>query len=193
MNPIRFFRSFAVGLIITAAATTHATRAPAQAMPRPAATSAVKSKQALTLDGAKAVVARAAAEARRNNSPGAIAVVDDGGALIYLERLDNTFPAGAAIAVGKARTAALFRRPTKAFEEIIKNGRTAMVALNDFTPLQGGEPIEVDGTVVGAVGVSGATSADMDEQIALAGALPPAADSSDSSRRVGGRPGLPRH
>ena len=79
-----------------------------------------------------------------------------------------------------------------------------MVALNDFTPLQGGEPIEVDGTVVGAVGVSGATSADMDEQIALAGPLPPAAASAaapaaapaaDLSRRVGGRPGpgLPRH
>jgi glc operon protein GlcG len=189
MNPIR---SLAAGLIVAAAATTHAARAPAQASTpmSPAPSTGVNSKQALTLDGAKAVVARAAAEARRNNSPGAIAVVDDGGALIYLERLDNTFPAGAAIAVGKARTAALFRRPTKAFEETIKNGRTAMVALTDFTPLQGGEPIAVDGTVVGAVGVSGATSADMDEQIALAGALPSAAD---SSGRAGDRPGLPHH
>jgi glc operon protein GlcG len=104
------------------------------------------------------------------SSAGIIAVVDDGGNLMYLERLDTTFPAGAAISTGKARTAALFKRPSKAFEEVIKNGRTAMVALSDFTPLQGGEPIVVDGQIVGAVGVSGATSADADEQIALAGA-----------------------
>ena len=128
------------------------------------------SKPALTLDGAKAVAAAAVAEARRTSSAGVIAVVDDGGQLMYLERLDTTFPMGATISIGKARTAALFKRPSKAFEDIIKNGRTAMVALSDFTPLQGGEPITVDGQIVGAVGVSGATSADADEQIALAGA-----------------------
>jgi uncharacterized protein GlcG (DUF336 family) len=136
----------------------------------PAGAQQLATKKALTLDGAKRVVSAAVAEAKRINSAGVIAVVDDGGQLMYLERLDNTFPAGAAISAGKARTAALFRRPSKAFEEIIKNGRTAMVALNDFTPLQGGEPIVVDGQLVGAVGVSGATSADADEQIALAGA-----------------------
>ena len=128
----------------------------------PAGAQQLATKKALTLDGAKRVVSAAVAEAKRMNSAGVIAVVDDGGQLMYLERLDNTFPAGAMISAGKARTAALFKRPSKAFEEIIKNGRTAMVALNDFTPLQGGEPIVVDGQTVGAVGVSGATSADAD-------------------------------
>src|SRR5262249_50237185 len=96
----------------------------------------------------------------------------DGGNLMALERLDGTFAAGANISIGKARTAVLFKRPTKAFEEIIKNGRTAMVALPDsfFTPLQGGVPITVDGQIVGGVGVSGAASAQQDEDLAMAGA-----------------------
>jgi glc operon protein GlcG len=97
-------------------------------------------------------------------------VVDDGGNLIALERLDGTFAAGANISIGKARTAALFKRPTRAFEDIIKNGRTAMVALPDFTPLQGGIPIVVGEEVVGGIGVSGAASAQQDEEFALAGA-----------------------
>jgi glc operon protein GlcG len=101
---------------------------------------------------------------------GVIAVVDDGGNLIALERLDGTFAAGASISIGKARTAALFKRPTRAFEDIIKNGRTAMVALSDFTPLQGGIPLMVGEEVVGGIGVSGAASAQQDEEIALAGA-----------------------
>jgi len=100
----------------------------------------------------------------------AIAVVDDGGNLMYLERLDNTFAAGARISIGKARTAALFKKPTAAFEEIIRNGRTPMIALEDFTPLQGGIPIIVDGQIIGAVGVSGAASAEQDEELAIAGA-----------------------
>jgi glc operon protein GlcG len=89
-----------------------------------------------------------------------------------LERLDGTFAAGANISIGKARTAVLFKRPTKAFEDIIKNGRTAMVALPDayFTPLQGGIPITIDGQIVGGVGVSGAASAQQDEELAIAGA-----------------------
>jgi len=87
-----------------------------------------------------------------------------------LERLDGTFAAGANISIGKARTAVLFKRPTKVFEEIIKNGRTAMVALNDFTPLQGGIPIMMDGEIIGGVGVSGAASAQQDEELAIAGA-----------------------
>src|SRR5215475_7245958 len=82
-------------------------------------------KKTLTIDGAKRVIAGAVAYARKNNSPGGvIAVVDDGGNLMALERLDGTFAAGANISIGKARTAALFKRPTKAFEDIIKNGRT---------------------------------------------------------------------
>src|SRR5512144_541603 len=87
-----------------------------------------------------------------------------------LARLDGTFAAGANISIGKARTAALFKRPTKVFEDIIGKGRTSMVALNDFTPLQGGVPIVSEGQVLGGVGVSGAASAQQDEQLAVAGA-----------------------
>ena len=130
-------------------------------------------KKTLTIDGAKKVIAGAVAYARKNNAPGGvIAVVDEGGNLMALERLDGTFAAGANISIGKARTAVLFKRPTKAFEDIIKNGRTAMVALPDayFTPLQGGVPITIDGQIVGGVGVSGAASAQQDEELAIAGA-----------------------
>jgi uncharacterized protein GlcG (DUF336 family)/mannose-6-phosphate isomerase-like protein (cupin superfamily) len=130
-------------------------------------------KKSLTIEGAKQVIAAAVAHARKNNAPGGvIAVVDEGGNLMALERLDGTFAAGANISIGKARTAVLFKRPTKAFEDIIKNGRTSMVALPDayFTPLQGGVPIMIDGQIVGGVGVSGASSAQQDEELAMAGA-----------------------
>ena len=128
-------------------------------------------KKGLTLEGAKKVIAAAVAEAKSKNAPGgAIAVVDEGGNLIAVERLDNTFAAGANISIGKARTAVLFRRPTKFFEDVINKGRTAMTTLNDFTPLQGGIPIIVDGQIIGAVGVSGAASAQQDEELAIAGA-----------------------
>ena len=129
----------------------------------------VASHKVLTLDGAQKVLAAALAEARRLNAPGgAIAIVDDGGHAVLTARLDNTFPAGATISLGKARTSALFRKPTKFFEDIVNKGRTTMVALPDqlFTPLQGGVPIVVDGEVVGAIGVSGAASAQQDEDIA---------------------------
>ena len=130
-----------------------------------------REKRTLTLEGAKKVIAAAVAEAKNKNAPGgAIAVVDEGGNLIAVERLDNTFAAGANISIGKARTAALFKRPTKFFEDVINRGRTAMTTLNDFTPLQGGIPIIIEGQIVGAVGVSGAASAQQDEELALAGA-----------------------
>lgn len=128
-------------------------------------------KKSLTLAGAKKVIAAAVAEAKEKNAPGgAIAVVDEGGHLVAVERLDDTFAAGANIAIGKARTAALFKRPTKFFEDVINKSRTAMATLSDFTPLQGGVPIVVDGQIVGAVGVSGAASAQQDEELAVAGA-----------------------
>ncbi|HZE71502.1 MAG TPA: heme-binding protein [Pyrinomonadaceae bacterium] len=133
----------------------------------------IADKKVLTLDGAKTVISAAVTYAHKNNAPGGvIAVVDDGGNLMALERLDGTFAAGANISIGKARTAVLFKRPTKAFEDIIKNGRTAMVALPDgfFTPLQGGIPIMIGGQIVGGVGVSGAASAQQDEELAIAGA-----------------------
>lgn len=128
-------------------------------------------KPSLSLDGARRVIAAAEAYARAHHAPGGvIAVVDDGGHLVALERLDGTFAAAANISIGKARTAALFKKPTRFFEDVIRNGRTPMVALNDFVPLQGGVPITIDGRIVGAVGVSGAASAQQDEDLAMAGA-----------------------
>jgi glc operon protein GlcG len=132
----------------------------------------VAEKKSLTLDGARQVIAGAVAYAKANHAPGGvIAVVDEGANLMALERLDGTFAAGANISIGKARTSALFKKPTKAFEDIINKGRTAMAAMHEnFTPLQGGVPILVDGQIVGAVGVSGASSAQQDEELAMAGA-----------------------
>src|SRR5574341_609738 len=126
----------------------------AAALMTAAASAQIAEKKSLTLDGARKVIAAAKAEAQKLNAPGAvIAVVDDGGNLMALERLDGTFAAGANISIGKARTAVQFKRPTRFFEELIKNGRTAMVALPDFTPLQGGIPIIVGEEVVGGIGV----------------------------------------
>jgi glc operon protein GlcG len=130
-------------------------------------------KRSLTLDGAERVIAAAKAYAAQVKAPGGvIAVVDAGGNLMALERLDGTFAAGANISIGKARTAVLFQKPTKVFEEIINKGRTAMAALPDsfFTPLQGGIPVVLDGQIIGGVGVSGASNAAQDEELAIAGA-----------------------
>jgi len=130
----------------------------------------VVDKKSLTMDGARRVIAASVAEANNKKTTGVIAVVDDGGNLMALERIDGTFAAGANISIGKARTALLFQKPTKFFEDVVNKGRTAMVALDGFTPLQGGVPIVVDGQIVGAVGVSGAASAQQDEELAMAGA-----------------------
>ena len=123
-------------------------------------------KRVLTLAGARIVASAAEAEAKRLNTTGAIAVVDDGGNLLYLVRTDRTFPAGAAVAIDKARTAATFRMPTRNLEDAVKNGRTSLVAVSEMTPLAGGVPIVVDGEIVGAVGVSGAANAPQDEELA---------------------------
>jgi uncharacterized protein GlcG (DUF336 family) len=122
--------------------------------------------KALTLDGARAVIAAAHKMARTRHTTGTIAVVDDGGNLMALDRLDGTFAAASNIAIGKARTAAQFKKPTAFFEDVIAKGRTAMTALPDFTPLAGGIPLLINGQVVGAVGVSGAASAKEDEELA---------------------------
>src|SRR5438270_12195859 len=131
-------------------------------------------KKTLTLKGAETVITAAKAEAQKLQAPGGvIAVVDDGGNLMALERLDGTFSAGANISIGKARTAVMFKKPTRFFEELINSsgkGRTVMTALENFTPLIGGIPITVDGQIVGGVGVSGAATADQDEKLAIAGA-----------------------
>ncbi len=133
------------------------------------ATAQVAEHKSLTIEGARNVIAAAVSYARTRAGTGVIAVVDDGGNLMALERLDGTFAAGANISIGKARTAALFKKPTRFFEELINKGRTAMTTV-DFTPLIGGVPIVVDGQIVGAIGVSGAASAAEDEEVAMAGA-----------------------
>lgn len=131
-------------------------------------------KPVLTLAAARQAMQSAIEFARLHEAPGgAIAVVDDGGNVIALERLDGTFPAAANISIGKARTAALFQRPTRGFEDLVNSGRVTMVALpgvTPFTPLQGGVPLTIDDTVVGAIGVSGAASAQQDDDIAQAAA-----------------------
>ncbi len=151
-------------------------------------------KRSLTLDGAKKVIAATVAEANKVNAPGgSIAIVDDGGNLLALERLDHSFAASANIAIGKARTAALFKKPTKVFEDAIKSGRTSMVTLGgdlqNFTPLQGGIPLEWEGNVVGAIGVSGAASAQQDEELAIVGAK--SLDSMEMAGMTNGHTPLP--
>jgi glc operon protein GlcG len=135
-----------------------------------AAVAQTTAQPVLTLDGARTVADAAAAAARARHAGGAIAVVDAGGHLVFLERLDDTFPAAASVAIEKARTAATFRKPTRDFEKAIANGRTALLGVSVMTPLQGGVPILVNGRTVGAVGVSGATSAQEDDEIATAAA-----------------------
>ena len=131
-------------------------------------------KQVLTLGVAKKIAAAAEAEALKRGSTVVIVVVDDGGHVIVLERLDDTQVASVEVGIGKARTAAIFRRPSKVFEDQIREGRVAALALPGATPLQGGIPIIVDGKVIGAIGVSGNTPQE-DEDIAKAGAAATAA------------------
>jgi glc operon protein GlcG len=127
-------------------------------------------KRTLTLDAARKVAAAAEAEARKNNWNVAIAVVDDGGQLMLFHRLDGAKLVAIDIAMRKARTAVFFQQETKGLEEeVTKGGRTALLPIADFMPLEGGIPLVVDGQVIGAVGVSGVTGA-QDAQCALAGA-----------------------
>lgn len=124
----------------------------------------------ISLEAAKKVAAEAVKYAKANNAPGgAIAVVDNGGNLVYLERLDNTFPAASEVAIKKANTAATFKAPSSKLENAINGGRQALITVG-HTFLQGGIPIIVDGQVVGAIGVSGSASAQQDEDMANAGA-----------------------
>jgi glc operon protein GlcG len=125
-------------------------------------------KSILTLEFAKKLVAAAESEAIRRGATVVVAVVDDGGHLVLLERLDDTQVASVEVAIGKARTAAIFRRPSKVFEDQAKDGRVAAIALPGATPLQGGVPITVNGNVIGAIGASG-NSPQEDEDIAKAG------------------------
>ncbi|MGA7657341.1 MAG: heme-binding protein [Methylocella sp.] len=125
-------------------------------------------KNALTLADAKQIAAAAEAEALKNNWRVTIAVLDDGGNLLFLQRLDEAPLGSIVVAQEKARTALLFKRPTKVFEEIVANGRVAMLTLPGATPIEGGLPLLNNGQLIGAIGVSGVQSP-QDAQIAGAG------------------------
>ncbi|NPT55333.1 heme-binding protein [Paraburkholderia elongata] len=126
-------------------------------------------KSVLTLVETTQILDVARAEAEKNKWAVAIAVVDDGGHLLALLRLDGCAPIGAYIATEKARTAALGRRESKQYEDMINGGRTAFLSVPLAGTLEGGVPVVVDGQVIGAVGVSG-VKADQDAQVAKAGA-----------------------
>jgi uncharacterized protein GlcG (DUF336 family) len=125
-------------------------------------------KKVLTLDAARKIAAGAEAEARKNNWNVVIAVVDDGGHLVYLQRIDGTQTGSIDVAIGKARTAAAFKRPTKVFDELAKTRPSITSISPTAVLLEGGVPVVVGGQMVGAVGVSGVTS-QQDAQIAEAG------------------------
>lgn len=126
-------------------------------------------KKALTLAEARKAVVAATAEAKANGWNVVIVVADDAGYPLTIDRLDNAQRPSVDIAIGKARTAALFKRPSAALEEAINKGRAALLSVDGQVFLQGGVPIVVNGEVIGAVGVSG-VRADQDEQVATAGA-----------------------
>ena len=128
----------------------------------------MKTRPVLTLEDCLKIHAAAEAEARRNNWNVAIAILDDGGHLLHFARMDGATPANAAIALEKGRTAAMSRRSSGKWEEFVKGGRTSMIKMPGILPVQGGLPIVVAETCVGAVGVSGVQS-HQDEQIAQAG------------------------
>jgi uncharacterized protein GlcG (DUF336 family) len=126
-------------------------------------------KKVLTLDAARKIAAAAEAEAKKNNWNVVIAIVDDGGHLIYLQRIDGTQTGSVDVAIKKAQTAMSFKRPTKVFEDAVAGGRQAILGLHGALPLEGGIPITVGGQIIGAIGVSGVKSTE-DGQIAKAGA-----------------------
>jgi glc operon protein GlcG len=125
---------------------------------------------AITLEQAKEVMAGAEAEAQKNNWPVVIAIVDTGGNLVLLQRLDNAQFGSVEVARQKAWSASAFRRPTKVFQEAIAAGgaNLRLLSLEGASPLEGGIPLVVDGQIIGAIGVSGVTS-EQDAQIAQAG------------------------
>jgi glc operon protein GlcG len=126
-------------------------------------------KKALTLAEARKIAAAAEAEATKSNLRVAIAVLDDGGHLLLFERMDDAQTGSVDTAIAKGRTAALFKRDTKLFEDAVTSGRTVVLKIDGVTPLEGGVPLLYEGKVIGAIGVSGAT-AQQDGTVAKAGA-----------------------
>ena len=125
----------------------------------------------INLENAKKAAAPALAEARKNNWTMAVAIVDNGGNLVYFEKMDNTQIGGGDVAIDKARSAAFFKRSTKAFEDVLAAGGDGLrvLGLHGAVPVEGGIPLLIDGNIVGAIGVSGGT-APQDGQCAKAGA-----------------------
>ncbi len=124
-------------------------------------------KKSLTLDAARKLADAARAEATANKWTMVIAIVDDGANLVYLERADGTQIGSVEVATDKARSAVKFKRPTKAFEDMLAGGRQAILKLPGALPVEGGVPLMIDGVVLGAIGLSGGTSA-QDGQVAAA-------------------------
>jgi len=125
----------------------------------------------ISLESAKKAAAGAVAEARKNNWTMAVAITDGGGDLIYFEKMDGTQTGSVDVALGKARTAALFKRPSKVFQDVVAGGGAGLriLGLQGAVPIEGGLPLLVDGKIVGAIGLSGGTS-DQDGVAAKAGA-----------------------
>jgi uncharacterized protein GlcG (DUF336 family) len=151
------YRRFATILTILAAASL------------PAAGADLPTKKALSLEIARQVAAAAEKHARDNKWNVCIAIVDEGGHLIYFQRMDGTQYASVVVSQKKAQTAIGFKRPSKTFEEGVAAGRNVLVALPGAVPLEGGVPLTVDGEMIGAIGISGVT-AQQDGMIAQAGA-----------------------
>jgi glc operon protein GlcG len=135
-----------------------ARRCTVRAMSNPATPQAPGYGASINLEAARGVAAATAAEARKNGWTVAIAIVDTAGDLVYFERADDTQVASVQIAQEKARTAVRFKRPSKMFEEALAGGRLALLGMPNMVPIEGGIPLQIDGKIVGAVGVSGVTS-----------------------------------
>jgi glc operon protein GlcG len=140
----------------------------AAAIPAAASAQALE-KRVVSFAAAQRMAEAARQAARARGVEVVVVVVDDGGHIVLLEKMDGAQVASVNVGIGKARTAAIYRRPSKDFEDQIKNGRVAALALADATPLQGGVPVLLDGKVIGAIGVSG-DSPQIDEDIAKEGA-----------------------
>jgi glc operon protein GlcG len=125
----------------------------------------------ISVENAKKAAAAALAEAMKNHWNMAVAVVDPNGTLVYYEKMDNTQLGSANVSIDKARSAALYKRPTKAFQDAVAGGGAGLrvMSLRDAVPLEGGVPLVADGKIIGAIGISGANS-DQDGQCAAAGA-----------------------
>src|SRR5262245_1284328 len=136
---------------------------------RPVAAADLATKRSLTLEVARQIAASAEKHARENKWNVCIAIVDDGGHLIYFQRMDGTQYGSVVVSQKKAQTAIGFKRPSKTFEEGVAGGRNALLGLPGAVPLEGGLPLTIDGDIIGAIGISGVT-AQQDGMIAQAGA-----------------------